>query len=149
MMERVQRMRHRLWRWRGEARVTGAHAVALTPEGRIVLVYMRYTHGWHLPGGGRKPGESAQDNALRELREEIGMTAHGGCQLALETQQLWDYRRDDASIFVVRDVVYRPPRWSLEIEKIAEFELSALPRNLSPRAREWMTVIFPESWPPK
>ena len=34
-------------------RTFGAHALALTPERRIVLVKLRYAPGWRLPGGGR------------------------------------------------------------------------------------------------
>ena len=32
----------------------GVHAVALTPERRIVLVRLRYAPGWRLPGAHRK-----------------------------------------------------------------------------------------------
>jgi 8-oxo-dGTP pyrophosphatase MutT (NUDIX family) len=52
----------------------GAHAVALTPAGRIVLVKLRYAQGWRLPGGRRRKGEAPEVTILRELREEIGMT---------------------------------------------------------------------------
>lgn len=144
LMEHVQKTRRALWRVRGKAQVTGAHCIALTPEGRIILVYMRYAHGWHLPGGGRKPGESALENALRELREEIGATSMGSCELVLETESLWDYRSDNASIFLVRDIVYRAP-WSLEIERVEEFAPDALPVDLSPRARSWIEAGLPKA----
>src|SRR5690349_18995889 len=55
----------------------GVHAVALTPERRLFLVRLRYAPGWRLPGGGLDAGENLAMAALRELREEIGMTAHG------------------------------------------------------------------------
>src|SRR3954470_455052 len=55
----------------------GVHAVALTPEGRIVLVKLRYAPGWRLPGGGMQAREDPREAVLRELREEIGMTSCG------------------------------------------------------------------------
>ena len=53
-------------------RTFGAHALALTPERKIVLVKLRYAPGWRLPGGGRGEHEDPRDAVLRELREEIG-----------------------------------------------------------------------------
>jgi hypothetical protein len=40
-------------------RTYGAHAIALTPKRRIVLVKLRYAPGWRVPGGGRKANEYA------------------------------------------------------------------------------------------
>ena len=37
----------------------GAHAVALTPEGTVVLVRLWYAPGWRLPGGGRSRKRAA------------------------------------------------------------------------------------------
>ena len=104
-------------------RTFGAHAVALTPHGRLILVKLRYAQGWRLPGGGRDAAEDPAEAALRELREEIGMTAHGSVRLACEREEATDHKRDLASLLIVRDVEYRPPRWSWEVEEIGEFAL--------------------------
>lgn len=38
----------------------------------------RHSGQWALPGGGREPGEAVEETALRELREETGVTAGTG-----------------------------------------------------------------------
>ena len=101
----------------------GAHAIALTPGRRVILVRLRYAPGWRLPGGGRSDGESVVDVALRELREEIGMTGHGAVRQLPEI---------DPALVLVEDVTYAPPRWSLEVERIVEAELDSLPHGMSP-----------------
>ena len=114
---------------RGRARPAsagaGAHAVALTPGGAIILVKLRYAPSWRLPGGGRDAGEDLEQAALRELREEIGMTAHG-------------HVRIERGLLIVEDIAYAPRRWSWEVEAVGEFALDRLPPDLSPRARHWL-----------
>jgi 8-oxo-dGTP pyrophosphatase MutT (NUDIX family) len=124
-------------------RTFGAHALALTPERKLVMVKVRYATGWRLPGGGQNPGESAQQAVLRELREEIGLTAHGQVRLACELEQSVDHKRDLASLLVIEDVTYSPRRWSLEIERVEEFELDALPQDVSLVSRRWIEAILP------
>ena len=119
-------------------RTFGAHALALTPEGKAILVRLRYAPGWRLPGGGRGEREDPRDAVLRELREEIGMVSHGEVTLAGELEETPDFKRDLASLLVVRDVRYDPPRWSWEIEAIVEAPLEDLPAGLSPRAAAWL-----------
>jgi 8-oxo-dGTP pyrophosphatase MutT (NUDIX family) len=48
-----------------------------SPEGtRIAVIYReRYGPEWSLPKGKRLPGETWQETALREVREEIGVIA--------------------------------------------------------------------------
>jgi 8-oxo-dGTP pyrophosphatase MutT (NUDIX family) len=121
--------------------VYGAHAIALTPAGKIILVKLSYADGWHLPGGGRKAGESAEQNIVRELTEEIGMLAHDGLEDAYESTEGRDFRRDHASVFIARNVKYRPRRWSLEIEEVIEVDVDALPADLSRRARRWIGAV--------
>jgi len=122
-------------------RTFGAHALALTPKGKIVLVKLRYAPGWRLPGGGRAESEDPRDAVLRELREEIGMTSHGTVRLAAELEEPADFKRDLASLLIVEDVRYSPPRWSWEIEDIFEAKMDNLPDNLSPRAARWLKAL--------
>ena len=110
----------------------GIHAIALTPERRIILVKLRYASGWRLPGGGRDEGEDATEAALRELAEEVGMTSHRAVE---QTQSGGD------PLLIVRDVRYRPKRWSWEVERIMEADLDALPADLAPVAARWLASL--------
>jgi 8-oxo-dGTP pyrophosphatase MutT (NUDIX family) len=116
----------------------GAHAVALTPKGRIVLVKLWYAPGWRLPGGGRHVIEAPAEAALRELREEVGMFSHGEVKPSGDLDERVDFKRDTSSIVIVRDVEYLPKRWSWEVEAVEDFDLDDLPRDLSPQTRRWL-----------
>jgi 8-oxo-dGTP pyrophosphatase MutT (NUDIX family) len=121
-------------------RTFGAHALALTPERKLILVRLRYVPGWRLPGGGRGESEDAVSAGLRELREEIGMISHGAVRLGAELEQRPHRRRDLVSLLIVEDVRYRP-RWSWEIERVIEVPLDDLPAGVAPVAAEWIAAL--------
>lgn len=121
-------------------RTFGAHALALTPEGKAILVKLRYAPGWRLPGGGRAANEPPVDAALRELREEIGMTAYRDAAPARHFEESVHCKRDSASLVIVRDVFYRP-RWSLEVEEVREADLDGLPEDTSENTRLWIEEV--------
>jgi 8-oxo-dGTP pyrophosphatase MutT (NUDIX family) len=120
--------------------VRGVQSIALTPSGGVVLVKHRYARGWHLPGGGQKKNEDARSAALRELKEEIGLHSHG------EVRQLGtfvyhpDYKRSTVTLFLVKDIVYRP-RWSLEIEEVGEFNSDRLPPDMTNITRDRLAEL--------
>lgn len=118
----------------------GAHALALTPEGKLVLVKLRYAPGWRVPGGGRNPDETPEEAVLRELREEIGLTGHGPVRMAGEVEQSIDFKRDQSALLIVEDVRYRP-KWNLEVEQVAEFPLDALPADTVESTRRWTELL--------
>ena len=122
-------------------RTFGAHALALTPERKVVLVRLRYAPGWRLPGGGRAESEDPRDAVLCELREEIGMVSHGAVRLACELDEPADFKRDLASLLLVEDVRYRPPKWSWEVEETCEAPIDELPADLSPRTSRWLEAM--------
>jgi len=53
--------------------VPSTTAVLTDPEGRILLIRRRDNDLWALPGGGMDLGESIEDTARREVREETGL----------------------------------------------------------------------------
>jgi len=123
-------------------RTFGAHAVALTPQRKLILVKLRYAPGWRVPGGGRRDGEYAQAAVIRELREEIGMVAYGRVRFACELEEAVDFKRDLAALLIVEDVVYRP-RWTWEVEEVAEFGMMALPADTTPPTLRWIEMLRP------
>lgn len=127
----ANRARKRIRKARGTPR-RGAHAIALTPDKRVLLLKLRYAHGWRLPGGGREATETVVDGALRELREETGMHAHGAVRPLAHI---------DPALVLVEDVLYRPSRWSWEVERVIEADLDALPAGMSPRAGRWLKAF--------
>jgi ADP-ribose pyrophosphatase YjhB (NUDIX family) len=129
----LHRLRRSVWFFTSPSS-TGVHAVALTPDRRIILVTLSYARGWRLPGGGRKADEPAEEAVLRELREEIGMTSHGAVRKVANFSHRSDHRKDRSSLFVVEDVAYEP-RWSLEIKAVKEFDPDDLPPDSAPITR--------------
>lgn len=115
----------------------GVHAVPITPEGKLVLVRLSYARGWRLPGGGRKPSEDAERAIIRELQEEIGLSAWEGVDKVSDFEHRPDFRKSQSALFVVRGVVYRP-RWSLEIKAVREFPLGDLPPDAAPITRRML-----------
>lgn len=69
------------------------------------------------------------------------MTAHGDVSLAAELEERPDFKRDLAALLIVRDVRYRPRRWSWEVEAVTEAPLDDLPPDLSPRAAAWLEAV--------
>jgi 8-oxo-dGTP pyrophosphatase MutT (NUDIX family) len=124
-------------------RTYGAHAVAFTRERKLILVKLRYAKGWRLPGGGRRSGEYAQAAVIRELREEIGMTAYGRVRFACELEESVDFKRDLAALLVVEDVRYAPRRWSWEVEQVGEFAIGRLPSDIAPITQRWIDALRP------
>ena len=51
----------------------GAFAVIFDDQDRVLLCHRRDLDIWNLPGGGMEPGETPDQTAIRETREETGL----------------------------------------------------------------------------
>jgi 8-oxo-dGTP pyrophosphatase MutT (NUDIX family) len=135
-----QAVRRSIWFFT-EPEAVGVHGVALTSEGKIILVMLSYASGWRLPGGGKAKGEEHEAAMLRELREEIGMTAYDSIDRVTGFAHRPDHRHGNGTLFVVRGVHYRP-RWSLEVKRVGEFDLDELPEDTARITRQLLAMAI-------
>ncbi len=113
----------------------GAASVILDEDDRVLLVHHTYGQlNWEIPGGGGEPHESAEETAIREAREEVGVELHDRRLTGVYWEPGW---RDGLGLhhFVFRAIlapgsVPRPSDPN-EISECGWFALDALPRPLS------------------
>lgn len=61
-----------------------AGALFFDEEGRVLLVKPAYKDGWEIPGGYVEPDESPRAACIREIREELGLSARIGGHLVVD-----------------------------------------------------------------
>ncbi|WP_082837048.1 NUDIX domain-containing protein [Labrenzia sp. OB1] len=55
----------------------GVRVIVEDAQNRVLLVRHSYVAGWYLPGGGVDRGETMEEAACREIREEAGIACAG------------------------------------------------------------------------
>lgn len=111
----------------------GVRALAFNAEGHVFLVRHTYVPGWHLPGGGVEPGETALQSLHRELAEE-------GNLIATEPPRLIGFyfnnrvsRRDHVALYALHQVRQAAPFIpNGEIAEARFFPPAALPDGVTP-----------------
>lgn len=94
--------------WKLRHPTTHGTLVAMWNEGHILLVRNSYVPYYSLPGGYLRRGETAKQAALRELEEEVGVSARNEqLDLVLEETNDWEGKRDHVQIFSI-DLPNRP-----------------------------------------
>jgi 8-oxo-dGTP diphosphatase len=94
--------------WRLRHPVTHGALVAMWNGGELLLVRNSYVPYYCLPGGYVRRGESGRDAAIRELSEEVSVSAKAEqLELALEERHDWEGKDDHVMIFAL-DVPTRP-----------------------------------------
>lgn len=103
----------------------------------VLLVKNVYGKGWwNLPGGGIEKGETPAEAAVREVREEVGITDLSDPRLVKEMDGRGEGRRGRIYCFVAWVKKMDFNKNSLEIVAAGWFPLRVLPVNLSPVAKE-------------
>lgn len=63
---------------------TGVAVLFFDEEGKLLIVKPNYKEGWQVPGGTVDKNESPKDAAIRETKEEIGITVEDLAFLSVE-----------------------------------------------------------------
>ena len=138
----VRRLLHLYWRF-SRGMTLGVRAAAIDAGGRVFLVRHTYVPGWHLPGGGVEPGETALEALARELREEACIELSGEAQLLGVYQNLIASDRDHVLLYSVREFrVIDAKTHDREIAEAGFFSPDALPDGVTAGTRARLDEIF-------
>lgn len=132
---------HLFWRF-SRGMTLGVRGVVRDEDGRVLLVRHTYTPGWHLPGGGVEPGETAQAALLRELDEEAGVVPTSPLVLHGAFFNKAVSRRDHVLVFLVDDHTRDDGRRrAREIAETRFFDPRALPEDTTPGTRRRLAEL--------
>ena len=128
----------------------GVRAAVFDEAGRVFLVRHTYVPGWHFPGGGVEPGETALDALSRELLEEGAIALEEEPRLHGFFYNEAVSRRDHVALYVVRRFTQAaPPTPNREIAETGFFAADALPEGASRATRARLNEILKGAAPPR
>lgn len=133
--------------------LVGAAVLILDPQGRLLLVHRADDRTWGPPGGMMEPGETLEETARRETREETGlevgeMTLFGvfsGPELYYRYpngDEVYNVSAVYVTVEVSGDALVNPA----EHTEMRYFDLAHLPEPLSPPIRP-ILARFLQDWP--
>ena len=129
---------NRVWRESLPKKQIAVKVIAYDKDGKVLLVKPKYRDYWHNPGGGVDKDESPLSAAIREFREEVGLSIDAGKLKLIELLHgakyddlvaIYEFCKPiDPSEIVVQDN---------ELEGFEMVETSKAGDYLSPRMGEW------------
>ncbi|MEO0544003.1 MAG: NUDIX domain-containing protein [Pseudomonadota bacterium] len=142
MAKRLRIRLFHLWFLIRRPMTLGVRALALNEQGEVLLVKHTYVPGWHLPGGGVEPGETACDGLSRELHEEANVELRTAPKLIGFLHNSQASARDHVALYLCEGVVQVAQKQKdREIIAAQFFDLNELPDDISPatkrRIDEW------------
>ncbi len=107
--------------------------VLLVQEGQVLLVRHTYLKGWYLPGGGVKRGETLDETARREAREEVGAELRDIRLLGAYSN--FELNRSDHNIVFICTDFKSDRTHDREIAEVRFFPITSLPEDIQPGHR--------------
>lgn len=120
----------------------GVRAVVQSEDGKFLLVRHTYISGWHFPGGGVEPDETAEEALARELEQETGLKVVGVSKLHGIFFNRSVGKHDHVLVYLCDTRADAPLRsTSLEIAEAGYFNLEQLPKNIDQGTRRRLEEI--------
>jgi ADP-ribose pyrophosphatase YjhB (NUDIX family) len=108
--------------------------VMLVRDGEVLLVRQTYLDGWFIPGGRIERGETLEQAARREVREEVGAELRSISLLGVYSNfREW---KSDHNILFHSDDFTQSGGHDREIAEMRYFPLDSLPAGLWPGHRQ-------------
>jgi 8-oxo-dGTP pyrophosphatase MutT (NUDIX family) len=131
--------------WRITKPITQGARVLIVKDGDVLLVKHAYQDHYFLPGGMVKKGETFEQTAKRELKEEVGIEL-GELRLFGVYNNFYEYKNDGIVVFLCESF-QKSHGSDHEIESFDFFPMTKLPANISSgtkrRINEYRMNSFP------
>ena len=122
--------------------VCGGNAILIDDRGRVLLHHRTENDTWGLPGGVTELGETVEETAAREVREEVGLTCRSLTLFGVYSGPELHYRYPNGDEVHNVSVTYLCRDFSGEIhvdpaegKAVAFFAIDDLPSDISPPVR--------------
>lgn len=110
--------------------------------GRVLLQRRTDDGLWSIPGGAMEPGESLEDTARREVREEVGVEVGELTLVCVYSGSEYFHRYPNGdemynvgAVYAARGMCGTPTSAAAETSELAFFDLAALPADLGDISR--------------
>ena len=130
---RVAYALYRVYWWIARPLTLGVR-VMMIQDGRVLLIRQTYLDGWFLPGGGIHKGETLEQAARREVREEVQAELRNMALLGAYSN--FEESKSDHTVVFFSDDFSLGGGHDREVAEIRFFPLDALPPGLRNGHRE-------------
>ena len=135
---------NRVWRASQPQKMIVVKVVIKSDLGNILLAKPDYKKTWQLPGGGVENGESPEQAAVREVKEELNLDILDS-DLAIKGTI---YKSDEELLFIVYEytkLIAEDTKFDLQADEITDFQFAQV-QNVAPLLSSYYLDFWNQSY---